>query len=47
LFRRPHPGISFDTARALIAESAAGTARLEEDLAGRIAASAWPAASSG
>jgi hypothetical protein len=46
LFRRPHPGISFDTARALIAESAAGTARLE-NLAGRIAASAWPAASSG
>jgi hypothetical protein len=34
--RRLRPGISFDTARALIAECAADPARLE-DLAGRIA----------
>ncbi len=36
-FRRQRPGISFDTARALIAEYAADPARLEE-LSGRIAA---------
>ena len=35
--RRLHPGISFDTARALIAEYAADPVRLEE-LSGRIAA---------
>jgi hypothetical protein len=35
--RRQRPGISFDTARALIAEYAADPARLE-DLSGRIAA---------
>ena len=35
--RRLHPGISFDAARALIAESAADPARLEE-LSGRITA---------
>jgi hypothetical protein len=36
-FRRLRPGISFDTAQALIAEYAADPARLE-DLSGRIAA---------
>jgi hypothetical protein len=35
--RRERPGIRFDAARALIAESAAAPARLE-DLCGRIAA---------
>ena len=35
--RRLHPGISFDTARALIAEHAADPARLQ-DLSGRIMA---------
>jgi hypothetical protein len=35
--RRLHPGIGFDTARALIAESAADPARLD-DLSGRITA---------